>query len=201
VALRNRFQMTEEEENRLLDELLDVLDRVVETSGCRDMVPLWMLATRAARTEHIRSVDGPPLGVPPHIQAWARSMRSKYAGLAAWRHAMLAERILEALDASSARAVDAIYFTPTVNEPPYSWSKASSRHPSATEWPSPTVLDLRARQGCRDSVHLLEQRVEEARRGASPAVEARAAIVETGARHGTLRDVLRYRDIERGETS
>lgn len=196
-----RFEMTQEEEDRLLDELLDVLDRVVAASGCRDMAPLWLLATRAARGEHFRSVEGPAIQVPIQIRAWAKSMRSKYAGLAAWRHAVLLERVLDALDPASARAVEAMYFTPAEeNAPPYSWSRASARHPSAGEWPSASTFDQRARRGCRESVVLIHKRVDKTREGATLVAEARAAVVETGARDGTLRDVLRYADLDRGES-
>ncbi len=195
-----RFQMTPEEEDALLDDLLDVLDEVVKTSGCRDMVPLWLLATRAVRAQHIRSVDGPALDVPRHIRVWAKSMRSKYAALASWRHAMLAEAILHALDGKAAEAVEAMYFTPAeANEPPYSWSRASSRHPEVTRWSSPSMLDRRAKQGCRESVRVLQARVNALQLGASPRIEARAAILETGARDGTLKDVLRYADIDRSK--
>jgi hypothetical protein len=146
-------RMTEEEEERLLDELLDVLDLVTSTSGCADMVPLWLEATKRPRAVHFRPASSPTLAVPPHIRAWGRSMRSKYAALAAWRHAVLAERILEAIGSAAAAAVQAMYFTPVeANEPPYSWSKASSRHPMAREWPSANVFDDQARRGCRDSV-------------------------------------------------
>ncbi len=125
-------------------------------------------------------------------------MRSKYAALAAWRHAVLAERILEAVGPAAAAAVEAMYFTPVeANEPPYSWSKASSRHPMARDWPSANVFDDQARRGCRDSVALLRERVERALPGASCAAEARAAILSTGARDGTLAEVLRYAELER----
>ena len=194
------YAMTEEEENRLLDELLDVLDDVVRTSACRDMAPLWLLATRAARAEHFRAPEAPPLQVPPHIRAWAKSMRSKYAALAAWRHAVLLERILDALDPVQSRAVEAMYFTPAEeNAPPYSWSRASARHPAANEWPSASSFDLKARRGCRDSVALLRDRIAQARSGETATQDARATITETGARNGTLRDVLRYADIDQPE--
>lgn len=196
-----RYHLTLEEEDALLDELLDVLDKVVEVTGCRDMVPLWLIATREPRARNIRSADGPLLVVPPHIRAWAKSQRSKYAALAAWRHTVLAERILDFLDPGPARAVTAMYFTTTDNEPPYSWSKASSRHPKAGEWPSASLFDRRAQQGCRDTVRAIHNRLEAQRQGASAAVEARVDILETGARDGTLRDLLRYEELERGRAS
>ncbi|MCK6517370.1 hypothetical protein L6R46_20195 [Myxococcota bacterium] len=194
-----RFEMTEAEELALIDELLDVLDQVIETSGCPDMAPLWLLATRAARAEYLRRAESLPLQVPTHIQEWAKSMRSKYAGLAAWRHSVLLEGLLGSLDPPLASAVEAIYFTPAEqNRPPYSWSRASSRHPRASEWSSASVLDLRARRGCLETVMLIQQRVDAARGGASLVVEARTKILETGARDGTLRDVLRYDALARG---
>jgi hypothetical protein len=194
------YEMTEDEENRVLDELLDVLDEVVKTSGCRDMVPLWLLATRAARASHFRSSDAPAFHVPSHILAWLKPMRSKYAALAGWRHAVLMERILDALDPKVAPAVTAMYFTACPeNAPPYSWSRASARHPDANSWPSPSVFDTKARRGCRDSVGILLDRSEGIRQGANAVQEARADIIEAGARDGTLRDVLRYAGIDRRE--
>ena len=190
--------MDEEEENALLDEILEVLDQVVETSGCRDMWHLWLRDTDRIRRELIRSVPERVTGVPDHLQAFSRSKRSKYGALAAWRHAVLMADALEddEIDERCGQAVRDIYFTPfPENKPPYSWSKCSSSCPGARCWDSPTVLDLRAAQGCRDSVERLKARVDEDA-GQSVADELRRRLLERGTRD-TLRDVLRYDTLDR----
>lgn len=198
----DRPQMTLEEEDALLDELLDVLDRVVETSGCQDMRPLWLVATQRLRAERLRQVPGHVQSVPERIRAWGKSVRSKYAALAAWRHAVLQTGILGAIHADQRRAVEVLYFTPfDRNDAPYSWSQASSRAPGASAYSSPSVLDVRARAGCAASVKLLAVRASEMTVNADNAGDAKAAFVAIGARDGTLKDVLRYESVREREES
>ena len=71
-------RMTEAEEERLLDELLDVLDQVLETSGCRDMAPLWLIATQRVRAEWITSTDERIERVPERILALGRGYRAEW---------------------------------------------------------------------------------------------------------------------------
>lgn len=189
-------RLTEAEEERLLDELLDVLDQVLETSGCRDMAPLWLIATQRVRAEWITSTDERIERVPERILALGKSTRSKYAALAAWRHAVLSAAVLDSLERRPREAVEAMYFQPyDRNEAPYSWSAASSRCPSAESWPSPSALDALARRGCAESVRRLAELAEDLPQGADLATEVRAAFLRTGARDGTLKDVLRYESV------
>lgn len=193
--------MTEEDENRLVEDLLDVLDRVVDSSGCRDMAPLWLVATQKVRADRLRQSAGKVGSVPDKFMMWKKDIRSKWAALAAWRHAVLQSGILSALGSREQRAVEAIYFTPFErNDTPYSWSRASSRAPAAHDWSSATALDARAKAGCADSVKLLKDHALQLTRGANAATEARAAFIEVGARDGTLKDILRYESVRARES-
>lgn len=185
-----RSQLSEAEEEALVDELLDALDAVLETSGCPDMAPLWFIATTKARKEFLRS-EGVVQGVPERIKAWRPPKRSKYAALAAWRHVVLWRRLMSLLENKYRQAVRDIYFTPfESNVPPYSWSRASSKAPNAASYASPSALDLRASRGCRLLFEQLRALAEPAL-GATVVEEARAAFAAPAARL-TLRDVLRF---------
>lgn len=186
-----KTRLSDAEEIQLTNELLDALDEVEATSGCLDMIPLWFLATREPRAEFLKS-DGVIQNVPPHIKGWRPPKRSKYTALAAWRHAVLWQRLLDGLVQKYRNAVQDLYFTPfPENQPPYSWSRASSRAPGAGRYSSPSVLDDRARRGCAQLLEQLTARAEPPD-GASLLDEARAAFIARGARK-TLRDVLRIK--------
>jgi hypothetical protein len=180
-------------EDMLIDDLNRVLDEVRDRSGCDDMLPLWFIATSKVRSEYLWREPGRIVNVPQKIRAWLPPKRSKYSALAAWRHAVLFTRVLERMDDEPRRAVEGMYFVPAPeNEPPYSWSAASSRAPDAGSWSTPNAFDVAAKRGCSVTVDLLGGEVDVRRADPSADSQARAAFIEAGTRDGSLRDVLRY---------
>lgn len=187
-------RLSDEEEGQLVGELAAALEEVVETSGCLDMLPLYLQATSRLRHEFLAEDPwgrtAPPL--TPRLAAMVKGSRSKYGALAAWRHAVLWRRTRERIDPDFRTAMDTLYFTPYAqNAPPYAWSRRSSEAPGADRFTSPNELDRFAREGCWEVVLKLR---EECGPGAGNLRdEAQRAFVRAGVRK-SLRDVLRLEE-------
>jgi hypothetical protein len=184
-----------EEEQCLVAELEDALGQVVRASGCADMLGLWLFAVSRPRAEFLRA-EGVVTGVPEHIAAWKRPMRTKYAALAHWRHVVLWRGVLDRIANLRHRtAVRDMYFTPAPeNAPPFSWSKASSRSPAARRYRGPNAFDIAAKAGCRNTLDTIERITATEANGTTVEHEARAAFIDLRPRLGSLRDVLRIED-------
>lgn len=188
--------LTEAEEQLLVDELVDALHDVIDSSGCLDMAPLYWIATLQERREFLRHVD-PDDAVPsvsPRLRRLGKSSRTKYACLSVWRHAVLWRRVGERVDPDFRRAMDALYFTPyKENRPPYAWSRKSSEAPGVETFDGPNELDRLAREGCWLTIIALRREVADWNDGSIAGV-ARKAFVRAGVRRRTLRDQLRLEE-------
>ncbi|MFT5685540.1 MAG: hypothetical protein ACI8RZ_006494, partial [Myxococcota bacterium] len=149
--------LTDEQAKALTDELAEALETMIDTS-CADMGPLWLEATRRARNG-LGSARVPNLGFAPSAKylALGKSSRSKYRGLAAWRHAVLWQGVLgEIEDEDFREALRTVYFTPfPTNKPPYAWSSKASAAPGVGQFESPTTLKHQAKEGCFQTVQVL----------------------------------------------
>ena len=189
-----RPRLIEIEEGELVDELAAALEEVVDTSGCVDMLSLYLLATQQPRREFL--ADDPwGRGAPPlssRLAGMVKGSRSKYGALAAWRHGVLWREAQERVDPDFRAAMDTVYFTPYAeNAPPYAWTKRSSDAPGAGRFSSPNELDRFAREGCWATVQVLR---EESRPGGSTLRdEAHRAFIRAGIKR-SLRDVLRLEE-------
>jgi hypothetical protein len=190
-----RFDLSPDEEDRLAGELAEALERMVDTSGCLDMVPLWLRATQRIRGEFLRRRDEPTPALSPGLRQLGKSSRSKYGALAAWRHAVLWLSVHRDIDQAAAAGMVDVYFTPyDRNAPPYSWSGASSRAPGIRQYRGPAELDELARQGCWATIVALRERAARAGLHRSVEAEARQAFIKVAVRT-TLRDVLRIEEL------
>lgn len=136
------------EAEQLVDELADALVAMIDAS-CVEMGPLWLADTHALRAELTGQVLT-TLGFEPspRFLALSKGARSKYRGLAAWRHAVLWMDILPAVDRDYARALEAVYFTAyPANSPPYAWSRSAKACPRVSEFASPSTLKTWAAEG------------------------------------------------------
>jgi len=189
------FHLTPEEDDVLREELSEALEQVLDSSGCSAMLALWVIATRNPRKMLPPRTEQPPL--PPiseKIRQMGKSSRSKYASLAAWRHAICWQKPTASVETRT-KALRDIYFTPFVeNKPPYSWSRASSKAPASSDYVSPSELDLLAALGCWDSIQALRKRFRHLQGQRTVDGEIRAAFVKIGFRP-TLKDVLRLESI------
>lgn len=183
----------------LLDGLAEALEQL-QARTCPDMVPLWLESTREARSE----LGGDPSEVlpfepSPRYLGLGKGGRSRYRGLAAWRHATLWRSALAAVpDDDFRRAVEAVYFSPfPSNEPPYAWSSRASEAPAVDQFPSATTLKHWAREGCQIILERLraERRALEERRDWCS--ELTSLFLRPGTRD-SLHDVLKLEDIQPG---
>lgn len=185
-------KLSEDEEERLVDELAAALQGVVETS-CGEMAPLWLAGTRLARRDLSSTV--PDLGFPlsDACARLSRGTQNRYRALACWRHALLWRGVLEQVDPDFARAVTALYFTPYPDgRPPYAWSRRVSSAPRADCFKTADTLKHWAKQGCWDSVERLRSHCRDLPEQ-TVCDEVVLRIVKTGCRD-TLRDVLKLDD-------
>lgn len=177
-----------DDEERLVGELRDVLDEVLRTSGCLDMHPLWLIATKKPRAEFLRP-EGTVVSVPPHIMRWKAPKRTKWSSLAHWRHVVLWKETLAELPAALAKALRDAYFTPfEANAVPYAWTQRSSGAPAAGSYDSPNAMDRMVKEACAESLRILLEPGSEAR---TMDEIARAAFADLRPRLGSIYDILR----------
>ncbi len=155
-----------EQAEALLDELAEALEELMDRS-CLDMGPIWLEATREQRA-YLGEHSQPELGFEPSKRylSLGKSSRSKYRGLAAWRHAVLWRGAAEAVEDPDFRAaMECVYFTPyPKNAPPYAWSQRASAAPGVERFEDANTLKKYAKEGCFQSLQALlaEQRALEA---------------------------------------
>ncbi len=141
----------------LVEALAAALERMLDES-CPDMGPLWVEATRAERA-YLGDGAVTELGFAPSPRylALSKGARSRYRGLAAWRHAVLWREIEARVEDPDFRAaLRAVYFTPYPdNAPPYAWSSRASDAPGVERFESPTSLKHLAKEGCWHTLRLL----------------------------------------------
>lgn len=183
------MKLTHEEEAEIIDELARALMRLAKQT-CLDMVPLYLAGSRLARRDVAQNLGG-ELEFRPSKQylALSRGTQNRYRQLACWRHAVLWKAQALVLDADFRDAMNAVYFTPCVSEPPYAWSRAASAAPGADRFPSAATLRDWAKEGCWQSIRSLRSVV----RNTPPTslrAELEAGLVRVGCRD-TLRDVLK----------
>ena len=141
-------RLRNEDAEQIVRELADALDEMLDKS-CFEMAPLWLQETRRAREElgehAIAQADFEP---GRRYLALSPGQRSKYRGLASWRHAVVWRDVLPHLDEDFGRAVEAIYFTPYPdNTPPYAWSRRATACPRVHEFASATTLKNWGKEG------------------------------------------------------
>ncbi len=187
--------LTDEQAEVLIDELAEALETMIDTS-CADMGPLWLEATRSARNGLGKS-RVPDLGFAPSEKylALGNSSKSKYRGLAAWRHAVLWQGVAARLkEPAFQAAMEAVYFTPfPSNKPPYAWSSKASSAPDVAQFDSPTTLKHQAKEGCFQSVQVLRDIRHALFRDGSWDSIVRSDLLQPGTRD-TLRDVLKLEE-------
>lgn len=187
--------LSDAEEAALVEELAEALERAVDASGCPDMLPLYLRATERERGEWLRGdlVRGQVPEVSPALRALGKASWTKYGCLAAWRHAVLWRRLVEALEGDFRAGVQALYFTPYPdNAPPYAWTRRSSDAPLVGAFHGPNDLDEMAREGCWRTVQALREQAAPARWAKDGwAGAARQAFVKAAIKRRTLREVLR----------
>ncbi len=151
----------------LVEALAVALEQMVDAS-CVTMAPLWLESTRRARAEHgLAAPAAPSFEVDPSYLRMRAPSRTRYRQLAAWRHAVVWRRVRERLDCDPdfVRAVDAVYFTPCANEPPYAWTQSASSMPSIASFPSATTAKEWAKEGawaCARALYVERRGVERA---------------------------------------
>lgn len=181
-------RLTEEQANDLVESLAEALESLVDRT-CLDMAPLWLEATLQARLP-LGSHGWDTFHPSDRYLRLGKGGRSKYRGLAAWRHAVLWRGCLERLT-DWRSALEATYFTPYPdNAPPYAWSQRATGIPG---FASPTTLKEQAKNGAWETVqHLLDEQ-------ATPPADARAELVADLLRVATresLRDTLKLEEHE-----
>lgn len=196
VLPMNAPSLTLEQREALLDGLAAALEAMIDQT-CPDMGPLWVEATRAERA-YLGEDATPSLGFEPSARylGLSKGARSRYRGLAAWRHAVLWREIAPRLqEATFADAMRAVYFTPYPdNAPPYAWSERARDCPEVDRFESPTSLKHLAKEGCWEALRLLrEERARLSARG-DWAGELVSILMRPGARD-SLRDVLKLEDL------
>lgn len=184
--------MSTDQTEKLLDELADALQAVVESS-CAEMVPLWLAGTRLARRDLPSTLDDMGFSPSARYAGLGRGTQNRYRQLACWRHAMVWRGKLAEVDDRYRPAVEALYFTPyPAGEPPYAWSEKPSDAPDAPRFDSPTLLRDRAKRGCFQAVAVLRRELREL-----PFTtlydEVVRSLVRTGCRD-TLKDTLKLED-------
>lgn len=164
----NAPSLTPEQHTALVDDLAAALELMIDQS-CPDMGPLWVEATRAERA-YLGDAAVSELGFTPspRYRSLSKGSRSRYRGLAAWRHAILWRKIeLRIQDSDFRAALRAVYFTPYPdNTPPYAWSSKATGAPDVRRFESPTTLKEQAKEGCWHALRLLSaERAELGARG------------------------------------
>lgn len=153
----NAPSLTPEQHDELVDALAEALEEMIDQS-CPDMGPLWVEATRAERA-YLGESALSELGFrpSPRYMSLSKGARSRYRGLAAWRHAVVWRRIQPRIEDPDFRAaLRAVYFTPFPdNAPPYAWSSRASDAPDVESFESPTTLKHHAKEGCWHTLRLL----------------------------------------------
>jgi hypothetical protein len=192
--MANAPQMSEDEEDQLVDALAAALDTMVDAS-CPDMAPLWFKATRAARRLLRSSIPRCEAPLPERLLAASKAMRSKYGALAAWRHAALWQGCLEELDAGDRETLVAIYFTACENRPPYAWSRSAARCPALPAGANPSWVKERAVCAAEDVLNQLKARAVEQDGSVRGELVQRLLKVAT---RDTLDDVLKITDHDPG---
>lgn len=134
----------------IASELAYALDEMVDVT-CQDMAPLWLDATHRERAFLDDRVHG-ALGFEPsaRYRGLSKGAKSKYRGLAAWRHAVVWRGVIDRIEDPAFRgAMVSIYFSPyPKNEPPYSWSSSAADAPGAARAGGPRELKKLAKEGC-----------------------------------------------------
>ncbi len=186
-------RLSPEQAERIVEELAGALEEMVDRS-CFEMAALWQAETRRARRElgehAIREADFEP---SPRYLRLSPGQRSKYRGLASWRHACLWRDIVPRIDDDFGRAVDAVYFTPYPrNEPPYAWSSRASACPRLADFPNATTLKNWGKEGAWASGDLLAAECAKLLVG-DRADEIRAAILRCASRR-SVHEVLKLDD-------
>lgn len=184
------LELTEQERDHLTEEIASALEQMMDLT-CAEMGPLWLEATRQQRV-HLGTVNELPFRPSPKYLALNKSSRSKYRGLAAWRHAVMWQDVLvEVADGDYRAATEAMYFTPyPANEPPYAWSRSGERAPGVASFGTATTLKDYAKEGAWHTVAALRRRARELEANGSWHFEVRAGLVRVGCRD-SLVDVLK----------
>jgi len=191
----DELTLTPAQEEALREELVDALEAMMDRS-CADMAPLWLDATREARSylsgAEIREM---PFALSESYLALGKASHSKYRGLATWRHAVLWCEVLEVIDDAEFRdAMTCVYFTAfPKNEPPYAWTRSAKRAPGVERFASATSLKNQAKEGCFRALKALVQELESLLDDGSWEKEVRAMFLRAATRR-SLWDVLKLED-------
>ena len=189
-------ELTTAQADDLVEELSAALDTMLDCT-CWEMAPLWLEETRRAREDlgdrAIAEAGFEPSG---RYRALSKGARSRYRGLAAWRHAVLWLETLTAIDGDFALALEAVYFTPYPDDtPPYAWSQSATACPGVGDFPSPSTLKVWAKEGAWESVEVLIGQRSKLMVG-SRADEVRAGVLRCATRR-SVRVVLKLDDHDR----
>lgn len=191
----NAPSLTPEQRDDLVDALAAALELMIDQS-CPDMGPLWVEATRAERA-YLGDAAVHELGFTPSPRylSLSKGARSRYRGLAAWRHATLWRGIeLRIQDLDFRAALRAVYFTPYPdNAPPYAWSSKASDAPDVGTFQSPTTLKEQAKEGCWLTLRLLSEEREELKARGDWLSELCALLLRPSVRESN-RDLLKLED-------
>jgi hypothetical protein len=191
------LELTAEQRARLIDELAAALEDMMDCT-CPDMGPLWLDATRSERVWVGGAIDL-PFRPSPRYLALSKGSRSKYRGLAAWRHAVTWQDALVPVDPDFRAAAEAVYFSPyPSNEPPYSWSQSAEGAPGMEKFPSASELKRWAKEGAWHAVVVLRKKAAALHEAGSWHEEVREKLVRTGCRE-SLTDVLKLEELPRWE--
>jgi hypothetical protein len=183
--------MSPAQESALVDALADALEQLLDRS-CMEMVPLWFHATRRARELLPSMQPRSEFESSPHLLAASKSTISKYGALAAWRHAVLWQRSRDALDADDRAVIDAIYFTPCPNRPPFAWSQSAAACPALPPGANPSWVKERARDVAEVLLNALRAQAERCDGSVRGEVEQKLLGVAT---RSTLDEVLKITEI------
>ena len=186
----------EQEASELVEELAEALERMVDRC-CLDMGPLWLDATRELRQNLEKyQISRMDFSCSPRYLALSKGARSRYRGLAAWRHAVLWQSV-SGPDPEFQAAMETLYFQVyPENAPPYAWSSRASDAPGADRWPSATSLKHQAKEGCLQALLALKARKKELETTGEWNHELRALFL-TPAVRDSLWDVLKLEDAEK----
>lgn len=182
----------------LLNDLADALEEMTNKT-CADMRVLWLEGTKKLRQKYL---PAPNAEVPDHLKKRSPSFRSKYQALARWRHGVVWQKLLESPDKLPQDVKDAeeyaeflenqdllqaIYFEPCANEPPYSYSQKKSASPRFKEVPfaESRVLSGSIR-GAWASLKILEKLHSEAEGGPE------ADFLKASISSKSLDDILKF---------
>lgn len=188
-------KLSEAEQEQLLEELAQALEDLRDRC-CAEMVPLWLSSSLAAR-KHIGEGTFSQLDFEPSKEFFglSKGAKSRYRALAAWRHAVLWQRTLEALEDPDFRAAtEAMYFEPyPANAPPYAWSQSAAKAPRVGRFDSPTTLKHWAKEGCQATLAELSRQIKVLQVGNWPS-ELRSLLLKPSVR-SSVREVLKLEDL------